>query len=62
MWTAGASEEAFLRAALNTGGDGLSVERLDDDVVFRLIDRWIQNTKKKQDIAVVSFKAHEIRE
>jgi hypothetical protein len=50
-----------LRAVAKKRDGGLEVERLEDEVVFRLIDRWIRNTKHNREIAVVSAEFHDIR-
>lgn len=49
-----------LRSLVKNGDDGLAVERLNDDEVFRLIDRWIQKAKKNRDVSVVSVTVHDI--
>jgi len=50
-----------LRSLVRKGDDGLAVERLNDDEVFRLIDRWIRKIRKNRDVSVMSVTVHDIR-
>lgn len=50
-----------LRSLVRQNDDGLAVERLNDDEVFRLIDRWIRKTGKNRAVSVVSITVHDIR-